>query len=67
MKITMMGAGAMGGMIGGRLAAAGNDVWLVDTWAEHVDSMKQNGLILDTREGRQMFQRSMKPTAIWSL
>ena len=56
MKITMMGAGAMGGMIGGRLAAAGNDVWLVDTWKEHVDSMKQNGLILDTSEGRKVLK-----------
>ncbi len=56
MKVTMMGAGAMGGMVGARLAAAGNDVWLVDTWPEHVKKMKEDGLILDTREGTQVLK-----------
>ena len=56
MKVTMMGAGAMGGMVGARLAAAGNDVWLVDTWPEHVEKMQKEGLTLDTREGRQVLK-----------
>ena len=56
MKVTMMGAGAMGGMVGARLAAAGNDVWLVDTWREHVAKMQKDGLTLDTREGTQVLK-----------
>ena len=54
MKVTMMGAGAMGGMVGARLAAAGNDVWLVDKWEEHVHKMQTEGLTLDTRDGRKI-------------
>ena len=56
MNVTMMGAGAMGGMVGARLAAAGNNVWLVDTWAEHVRKMKEDGLILDTKDGTQVLK-----------
>ncbi len=58
MKIAMMGAGAMGGMIGGRLAAAGNDVWLVDVWKEHVDKMQKDGLTLETSRGTQILKVS---------
>ena len=56
MKVTMMGAGAMGGMLGARLAAAGNDVWLVDTWPEHVSKMRNDGLVLDTKEGTKVLK-----------
>ena len=56
MKVTMMGAGAMGGMVGARLAAAGNDVWLVDTWPEHVAKMQKEGLVLDTKEGTKVLK-----------
>lgn len=56
MKVTMMGAGAMGGMIGGRLAAAGNHVWLVDVWKEHVDKMQSEGLTLETSQGTQVLK-----------
>ncbi|MDR3278875.1 MAG: 2-dehydropantoate 2-reductase [Synergistaceae bacterium] len=44
MKIAVIGAGAMGSILGGRLAAAGNDVWLVDIFQAHVDAINQNGL-----------------------
>lgn len=56
MKVTMMGAGAMGGMIGGRLAAAGNEVWLVDVWKEHIDKIKKDGLTLETSKGTQILR-----------
>lgn len=52
MKIAVIGAGAMGAMVGGRLAKAGNDVWLVDVWKEHVETMQRDGLKLDTAEGQ---------------
>lgn len=56
MKVTMMGAGAMGGTVGGRLTASGNDVWLVDVWQEHVEKMQNEGLTLETSEGTQILK-----------
>ncbi len=46
MKITVVGAGAMGGSYGGHLARSGHDVTLVDTWQDHVDAINRDGLRL---------------------
>jgi 2-dehydropantoate 2-reductase len=46
MKICMLGSGALGSALGGVLTEGGNDVWLVDTWAEHVEAMNRKGLTL---------------------
>jgi 2-dehydropantoate 2-reductase len=43
MKITILGAGAMGGMMSGFLTKR-HDVCLVDVWREHVDEINRNGL-----------------------
>jgi len=43
-KIVVMGAGAIGGYFGGLLARSGADVTLVDSWAEHVETIRRNGL-----------------------
>ena len=51
MRICIVGAGAMGSLFGGRLAAAGFEVVLLDTWAEHVAAMAAAGLRLDTPSG----------------
>mgnify|MGYP001398933011 CR=1 FL=1 len=47
MRICVIGAGALGGSIGGRLARHGQDVTLVDTWHEHVDVINLDGLKAD--------------------
>lgn len=47
MKVTFIGAGAMGGLFGAIMTEAGLDVQLVDIWAEHVAAIKQNGLSID--------------------
>ena len=44
MKIAVIGAGAMGSVIGGLLAKAGNEVTLVDVWKEAVDAINAKGL-----------------------
>jgi len=44
-----MGAGGIGGVVGGLLSEAGNDVTLVDQWVEHVEEIKKNGLTVETR------------------
>jgi 2-dehydropantoate 2-reductase len=46
MKICMLGSGALGSALGGVLTEGGNDVRLVDAWAEHVATMNANGLVL---------------------
>ena len=51
MKICVFGAGAMGGLLGGRLAHAGADVSLIAR-GSHLDAMKSGGLsIVSTVEG----------------
>src|SRR6185295_4337568 len=44
MKIAVIGAGAMGSVIGGLLSKAGNEVTLVDVWKEAVDVINAKGL-----------------------
>ena len=43
-RIAFVGAGAIGGYVGGHLAKAGLDVVLIDQWAAHVDAMQRDGL-----------------------
>lgn len=52
MRIAVIGAGAMGSMFGGRLAATkAHDVWLVDPWDEHVEAMQKHGLEILAPDG----------------
>lgn len=51
MKITIMGAGAIGGLAGAYMTQAGHDVVLVDRWQEHVDAMNRDGLFIDGVRG----------------
>jgi 2-dehydropantoate 2-reductase len=47
MKTTFLGAGAMGGLVGGIMTERGEDVQLVDIWEEHVTAIKKNGLRIE--------------------
>jgi 2-dehydropantoate 2-reductase len=51
MKITVVGAGAMGGSYGGLLALAGHEVRLIDAWQAHVDAINRGGLRVDGARG----------------
>jgi 2-dehydropantoate 2-reductase len=44
MRIAIVGTGAMGSVYAGLLADAGNEVWAIDTWAEHIHAIKTSGL-----------------------
>ena len=46
MRIGIIGAGAIGSVVGGLLTRAGRDVTLIDQWPEHVETMKRDGLRL---------------------
>ena len=41
----------MGSVYAGLLAAAGHEVWAVDTWREHVEAMQKNGLSVEGASG----------------
>jgi 2-dehydropantoate 2-reductase len=51
MKIGIVGAGAMGSVYGGILGDAGNEVWLLDVWREHVDAIRKNGVRVEGASG----------------
>lgn len=53
MKVVIDGSGAMGSLFGGKLAADGHDVTLVDTWEDHVRTLNENGLLISTPEGAE--------------
>jgi 2-dehydropantoate 2-reductase len=44
MKVCVVGAGAAGCTIGGTLTEGGSDVWLIDSYKEHVEVMNAIGL-----------------------
>ena len=46
-RIAIVGAGALGGYVGGSLAHLGHDVTLIDPWPEHVETIRARGLELD--------------------
>lgn len=51
MKIAVVGAGSMGCIYATLMAEAGHEVWTIDTWQEHVDAMRENGLRLEGASG----------------
>src|SRR5262245_45695891 len=46
MRIGIIGAGAIGSVVGGFLTKAGRDVTLIDQWPDHVEAMRRQGLRL---------------------
>ena len=51
MKVTIIGAGAIGGLAGAHMSRAGYDVTLVDRWVEHVAAMNRSGITIDGVRG----------------
>jgi len=51
MAVTIVGAGAIGGVTGACLARAGHDVLLVDQAADHVAATNERGLAIVTPDG----------------
>ena len=50
-RMIVIGTGPIGGIIGGRLARAGNDITFVDVDNEHVDAIRRSGLRVDVPDG----------------
>lgn len=63
MKIAILGAGAMGSLLGGQLALGGKDVTLLDVDQAHLDVINQRGLTLEfDKETKNARLLAMKPT-----
>ena len=52
--IVFIGAGAVGGYVGGHLTRVGENVTLVDPWPEHVQAMREHGLHLEGSQGEHL-------------
>ncbi|MDY6876635.1 MAG: 2-dehydropantoate 2-reductase [Chloroflexota bacterium] len=52
MRIAIVGAGAMGSLVGGALSAVA-EVTLLDPWAEHIATMQHDGLRIVELDGRE--------------
>jgi 2-dehydropantoate 2-reductase len=61
-RFVLYGAGAVGGVIGGRLHRAGHDVTLVAR-GEHLARIRADGLVLDTADGRHVVRAPATDTA----
>jgi len=55
MKVAVIGAGAIGSVVGGLLSKAGEDVTLIGRKV-HVDAINQNGLLLDGAPGKMIIR-----------
>ncbi len=51
MKVVVLGAGAMGSVMGGFLAKGGHEVALVDVWKEAVEKINRDGLTIEDKSG----------------
>jgi 2-dehydropantoate 2-reductase len=63
MKICIVGAGAIGGMLGVRLALSGNDVTLILRGA-NLAAVQQNGLKLIEEDGNELLAKPIKATSV---
>lgn len=52
-RIGIVGAGAIGAIVGGRLTKVGVDVTLLEQWPEHVEAIRRQGLRLSGPEGEE--------------
>lgn len=60
MKIAVLGAGAMGSLYGGLLAEAGNEVVLIDIWKDHIDTVNDKGLEIESLDGKSRVVRNIR-------
>ncbi|HEY8887216.1 MAG TPA: 2-dehydropantoate 2-reductase [Gallionella sp.] len=63
MKICIVGAGAIGGMLGAKLALSGNDVTLILRGA-NLEAVRQNGLRLIEEDGKELLAQPIKATSV---
>lgn len=63
MKIAIIGTGAMGSVYAGLLAAAGHEVWAIDTAADHIAAIARDGLRVSGASGDRTVRLSATRSA----
>lgn len=70
-RIAVIGAGALGGYVGGYFARDGHDVTLIDMWPENIEAIRARGLELDGVTPEEKFTvkaaRTMQMSEVQSL
>jgi 2-dehydropantoate 2-reductase len=56
MKVGIVGSGAMGSVYGALLGDAGNELWMLDRWREHIQAMRTRGLRCEGASGDRTVQ-----------
>ena len=59
-NIAIVGAGALGGHVGGYLTKNGERVTVIDPWPEHVEAMRRDGLTLRGQTAPENFNVKVK-------
>jgi 2-dehydropantoate 2-reductase len=59
-RIAIVGAGALGGYVGGNFARQGLDVTLIDPWPQNVETIRSRGLELDGLTAEEQFTAKPK-------
>ena len=59
-RIAIVGAGALGGYVGGNFVRQGLDVTLIDPWPENVETIRKRGLELDGLTPEEKFTAKPK-------
>lgn len=55
MKMLLVGAGAVGSIVGGKLVGSGHDVVFADSWQENINELNKEGLKLSGVNGDKKF------------
>ncbi len=53
MKVAVIGTGAMGSVYAALMGDSGNEVWAIDAWDEHINTIKSQGLRLEGASGER--------------
>jgi 2-dehydropantoate 2-reductase len=63
-RIGILGAGAIGSLVGGLLAKIGHDVTLIDPWFEHIAAIQERGLLIKNPPESEKGDVLTHPTAV---
>ena len=57
MKILVYGIGAMGSIYASLMADAGNNVFVIDKWEEHINKIQNSGLEINGASGHKIVKK----------
>ena len=66
-NIAIVGAGALGGHVGGYLTRQGERITFIDPWPEHVETMRRDGLTLRGQSAPENFTVKVKAVHLTEL